>query len=82
VALNFDDAARTVRVPVPGPDAVWHEFLFNLTFHSRDGEMRYTDAHGATWDRVLVPGSYAHIYCREKLWTDAEWDDLLARDRT
>lgn len=82
VALNFDDAAQVVRVPVPGVDATWYEFLFNLTFHSRDGEMRYTDAQGATWDRMLVPGSYAHIYCREKLWTDAEWEELLARDRT
>ena len=31
---------------------------------------------------MLVPGSYAHIYCREKVWTDAEWEELLARDRT
>ncbi len=82
IALNFDDASQTVRVPAPTPDATWHEFLFNLRFESRDGEMRYTDADAKTWDRILVPGSYAHIYCREKVWTDLEWTELLARDRT
>ena len=40
------------------------------------------DADAKTWDRILVPGSYAHIYCREKVWTDLEWTELLARDRT
>lgn len=82
VALNFSDEPQTVRVPVPGGDAVWHEFLFNMTFHSVDGEMRYTDGNGNTFNRILVPGAYAHIYCRDKVWSDAEWIDLLARDRT
>lgn len=82
VALNFNDEGQTVRVPVPGPASRWHEFLFNLPFTSADGEMRYLDRDGKTWDRVLVPGSYAHVYCREKVWTDAEWTELLARDRT
>ncbi len=82
VALNFDEAPQTVRVPVPGVEGVWHEFLFNLTFHAAEGEMRYVDRDGARWDRLLIPGSYAHVYCREKLWTDAEWTSLFARDRT
>jgi hypothetical protein len=47
-----------------------------------DGAMHYRDGDGPIWDRVLMPGSYAHIYCREKVWTDDEWTKLLARDRT
>lgn len=82
VALNFHDDGQSVRVPVPAGDGTWHEFLFNLTFEARGGVMRYRDGHGNEWDRALIPGSYAHIYVREKLWTDAEWTELLARDRT
>lgn len=81
VALNFSDEAKTVTVPCPGPDAVWHEFLFNLTFRSRGGHLEYTAPDGAVFDKVLVPGAYAHIYCRDKAWTDAEWEALLSRDR-
>ncbi|MEZ4392583.1 MAG: alpha-amylase family glycosyl hydrolase [Polyangiales bacterium] len=82
VALNFHDDGKAVRVPVPAADGPWHEFLFNLPFEARDGVMRYRDGNGNEWDRALIPGSYAHIYVREKLWTDAEWTRLLARDRT
>jgi hypothetical protein len=82
VALNFDERSQVVRVPAPGPAGTWHEFLFNLRFESEEGEMRFHDADGARWDRVLIPGSYAHIYCRERVWTDDEWTKLLARDRT
>ncbi|MFO0605347.1 MAG: alpha-amylase family glycosyl hydrolase [Polyangiales bacterium] len=82
VALNFDEASQVVRVPAPGPAGAWHEFLFNMRFESEEGEMRYRDKDGARWDRMLIPGSYAHIYCREKVWTDDEWTKLLARDRT
>jgi hypothetical protein len=81
VALNFSDASQTVTVPAPGPDAVWHEFLFNLTFRSQGGTLGYTSPNGRRYDKVLVPGAYAHVYCREKVWTDAEWADLLSRDR-
>ena len=82
VALNFSDDAQVVRIPAPGPASAWHEFLFNMTFVSRQGEMHFEDTNGKTWDRILVPGSYAHIYCREKVWTDAEWTSLLSQDRT
>jgi maltooligosyltrehalose trehalohydrolase len=82
VALNFHENPQAVRVPVPAGNGVWHEFLFNLTLSSRDGVMRYGDGHGNEWDRILIPGNYAHIYTREKLWTDEEWTQLLARDRT
>ena len=71
-----------VRVPAPGPEGEWHEFLFNLPFYSEAGEMRFRDKDGARYDRVLVPGSYAHIYCRARVWTDDEWTKLLGRDRT
>jgi len=82
VALNFDEASQVVHVPVPGPAATWYEFLFNLRFESKDGTMRFRDDNGVVWEKILVPGSYAHIYCREKVWTDDEWTKLLARDRT
>ena len=82
VALNFHDAAQRVRIPVPAADGVWREFLFNLAFTSRDREMHFHGADDVVHDRILIPGSYAHIYCREKVWTDAEWVSLLAVDRT
>lgn len=82
VALNFHDEGQPVRVPVSGVEATWHEFLFNLEFTSREGQMLFRDERGATWDKILVPGCYAHIYCREKVWTDGEWTELLARDRS
>jgi hypothetical protein len=82
VALNVHDTPQSVRVPVPAGNGVWHEFLFNLSFESRDGAMRYRDGHGNEWDRILIPGNYAHLYFREKFWTDEEWTRLLARDRT
>ncbi len=82
VALNFSDEAQAVRIPVPGPDGPWHEFLFNLTFASVGGEMQFTDPAGVTFTQVLVPGVYAHLYCREKVWTDSEWNKLFALDRS
>jgi 1,4-alpha-glucan branching enzyme len=82
VALNFSDDAQTVRVPIPAPDGVWHEFLFNLAFESREGTLCFRDRDGTLWQNILVPGSYAHIYCRDKVWSDDEWTELLASDRT
>jgi 1,4-alpha-glucan branching enzyme len=82
VALNFHDDPQSVRVPVPAEDGEWHEFLFNLKFASHRGVMQFRGADGTVYDRVLVPGSYAHIYCRHRVWSDAEWVDLFALDRT
>lgn len=82
IALNFHDEGQTVRVPAPGDGATWHEFLFNLRFVDHDGHLCFHAADGQRWDRVLIPGCYAHIYCRERVWTDAEWTALLAVDRT
>lgn len=81
VALNFSDEAQLVRVPAPGPDADWHEFLFNLKFVSRGGEMHFHGADDHVHTRILVPGCYAHIYCRARHWSDDTWRDLFARDR-
>ncbi len=82
VALNFHDEPQSVRVPAPGGDREWYEFLFNLRFVSHGGAMHFRGGDGAVYDRVLVPGSYAHIYCRERVWSDAEWTALFAVDRT
>ena len=82
VALNFHDEPQSVRVPAPGADGEWHEFLFNLKFTARGGAMQFHGSDGVIYDRVLVPGSYAHIYCRERVWSDAEWVELFAVDRT
>lgn len=81
VALNFSESPQTVRVPAPGEDRVWHEFLFNLGFASHGGEMHFHGADGHRYDRITVPGSYAHIYCRTRCWSDDDWRDLFARDR-
>jgi uncharacterized protein YciU (UPF0263 family) len=70
-----------VSVPAPGGDADWHEFLFNLKFVSRGGEMHFHGADDHVHTRILVPGCYAHIYCRARHWSDDTWRDLFARDR-
>ena len=82
IALNFHEEAQSVRVPAPGGDGEWHEFLFNLKFMAHQGAMKFHGSDGIIYDRVLVPGSYAHIYCRERVWNDREWTDLFALDRT
>ncbi len=53
-----------------------------LVARPRRGPGARRDGHGNEWDRILIPGNYAHLYFREKLWTDEEWTRLLARDRT
>nr|MBK7065797.1 alpha amylase C-terminal domain-containing protein [Deltaproteobacteria bacterium] len=82
VALNFHEEPQSVRVPAPGGDGEWHEFLFNLKFMAHGGAMQFHGSDGVIYDRVLVPGSYAHIYCRHRVWSDPEWVELFAVDRT
>ena len=82
MALNFNEEPQSVRVPAPGVGGEWHEFLFNLKFMAHGGAMQFHGSDGVIYDRVLVPGSYAHIYCRHRVWSDPEWVELFAVDRT